>query len=193
MVTAMIALMFIPIVIGIGYAGGTDTFYGDEEDGGGGSGRLTDWTKYEILPGAQIALSDYADQDSETVEEISVPEENVLTITFTLTWEDEPDTVYGFRTYENQGDSFTLSVVAPDNSSERDGPKVNEHGEPGEAIVEIVFEPDIDPYLNGTGNYQVTIECGECQGSFSNGPIGFADNGNDWELTVEYEYYSKEE
>ena len=59
--------------------------------------------------------------------------------------------------------------------------------------MEIVFEPDIDPYLNGTGMYLVTVECGECQGSFSQGAIGYADNGNDWSMTVEYEYYHKEE
>ncbi|UCE74709.1 MAG: MFS transporter, partial [Methanomassiliicoccales archaeon] len=30
-VTAVVALMFIPIVIGVGFVGGTDTFYGEEE------------------------------------------------------------------------------------------------------------------------------------------------------------------
>ncbi len=189
--TAAIALMFIPIVIGVGYVGGTDTYFGDDDDDDGPS--LTDWTTYEIRDGDPTTRAGHANENTDTIETMDVDAENVLSITFTLTWTDEDDIVYGPRTYENEPDSFSLRAQAPDGREEREGPEANAHGEQGEVVLTMEFDPDIDPYLNGTGTYNVTIQCGDCGEFFSSGPIGFTDDGNDWELLVEYEYYYKEE
>jgi MFS family permease len=188
-VSALIAFLFIPIIIGIGYAGGTDIFYG-EEDGDDGP-RLTDWSKYEIMAGNQITLTGHLQENSETVEAIPVDESNVISITFILTWTDEDDIQYGPRTYENEPDSFTLQVQAPDGNESRDS-AMNPQGGTGEIIITMEYDPDIDPYMNGTGTYNVTIELGDCGDYFSNGPIGFTDTENSWDLAVEYGYYFKE-
>ncbi|UCG70659.1 MAG: MFS transporter [Thermoplasmata archaeon] len=187
--TAFVALLLIPAVIGAGILGGTNTFHRTEDEGGGP--RLTDWSKYEIMSGDQITLSGHLQENSETVETIPVDESNVISITFILTWEDEPDQQYGPRTYVNEPDSFTLQVQAPNGNESRDS-AMNPQGGTGEIIITMEYEPDIDPYMNGTGTYNVTIQLGECGDFFSNGPIGFTDTENDWELAVDYEYYFKE-
>jgi MFS family permease len=191
-VTALIAFMFIPVVIGVGVVGGTDTFFG-EEDGSSGGPRLTDWSTWETGTGGPLTSAGYLDENTETIVEIKVDEPNVISITFTLTWTDEPDQQYGIRVYENEPDTFTLRVQGPDGREEKGGPTANAHGESGEIEVEMQFSPDVDPYMNGTGTYNVTVECGECGELFTTGLIGFTDSGNDWELAVDYEYYFKEE
>jgi MFS family permease len=185
-VTALIAFMFIPVIIGIGVMGGTDIFFG-EVDGEGGP-KLTDWSKYEIGTGGPITREGLLQENSETVETIEVDEPNVISITFILTWTDEPDQQYGPRTYVNEPDSFTLRVQAPDGREDRDT-ATNPQGGTGEIIITMEYEPDLDPYMNGTGTFNVTIELGECGDFFSNGPIGFTDTENNWELAVDYRYY----
>jgi MFS family permease len=185
-VTALIAFMFIPVIIGIGVMGGTDIFFG-EVDGEGGP-KLTDWSKYEIGTGGPITRAGLLQENSETVETIEVDEPNVISITFILTWTDEPDQQYGPRTYVNEPDSFTLRVQAPDGREDRDT-ATNPQGGTGEIIITMEYEPDLDPYMNGTGTFNVTIELGECGDFFSNGPIGFTDTENNWELAVDYRYY----
>jgi MFS family permease len=189
--TAMVALMFIPIIMGIGFMGGIDNYYGVgfEEDTGP---RLTDWSQWEIGAGGPITRAGLLQENSETVETIQVDETNVISITFILTWTDEPDQQYGPRTYVNEPDSFTLQVQSPDGREDRDT-AMNPQGGTGEIIITLPFNPDINPYMNGTGTYNVTIQLGECGDFFSNGPIGFTDTENDWELAVEYGYYHQNE
>jgi hypothetical protein len=182
--------MLIPVIIGVGFVGGTDIYYGLGEDIDDGGPGLTDWSKYEIGTGGPITRAGLLVENSETVETIDVDEPNVISITFILTWTDEPDQQYGPRTYVNEPDTFTLRVNAPDGNESRDTGS-NPQGGTGEIIITMDYEPDIDPYMNGTGTYNVTIELGECGDFFSNGPIGFTDTENEWELAVDYEYYHK--
>lgn len=189
--TSMVALMLIPVIIGVGIIGGTDIYYGLGEDIDGGP-KLTDWSQWEIGAGGPITRAGYLDANTDTVEEIKVDEPNIISITFILTWTDEPDQQYGIRVYENGPDTFTLRVQAPDGNESHDTAS-NQHGESGEIIITMDYDPDIDPYMNGTGTYNVTIDLGECLGSFTTGLIGFTDPGNDWELAVDYGYYFKEE
>ncbi|MEE9151066.1 MAG: MFS transporter [Thermoplasmata archaeon] len=191
MTTSAVAFMFIPIIIGVGYMGGTDIFYGIGEEEG--TGTTTDWSKYEIVAGNPITMSGYSDENSDTLVTGLIKEENLISMNLTLTWTDEPDEQYGLRTYENEPDTFSLRVETPDGNEYREGPESNAHGETGEIILTITFDPDIDPYLNGTGQYNITIECGDCGDLFTTGLIGFTDTGNDWDLLIEYEYYFKEE
>jgi MFS family permease len=190
-VTALIALMFIPVVIGVGIVGGTDTFYGEEDDVDGP--KLTDWSRWDTGDGGPIASSGQLQENSGTVESIQVGEENVISITFTLTWTDEPDQVYGPRTYENGPDTFSLQAQAPDGTETRRVSGSNPQGGTGELEVTLDFMPDRDPYMNGTGSYNVSIDLGDCGDFFANGPIGFTDTENSWELAVEYEFYFREE
>lgn len=190
--TSMVALMFIPVILGIGFVGGTDTYYGVgfEEDT---DPKLTDWTQWATGNGGPLTSSGLLQENSETVEAVSVSEPNVISITFILTWTDEDDITYGPRVYANQPDTFSLQVSAPDGNESRRVSGANPPGASGELIVTMDFSPDIDPYMNGTGTFNVSIELGDCGDFFSNGPIGFTDTENSWELAVDYEYYFKEE
>jgi MFS family permease len=192
LVTALIALTFIPVIIGVGVVGGTDTFYGEEDSGGSGP-KLNDWSKWTVTDGGPLTSSGQLQEGGSTVETISVSETNVLSIKFTLTWTDEPDQQYGPRTYYNEPDTFSIQAQAPDGTESRSESGANPQGGTGEIAVTINYNPDKDPYMNGTGSYNVTIDLIECGDFFSNGPIGFTDTENSYDLAVEYEYYFKEE
>jgi MFS family permease len=191
--SVLICAVLIPVVLVSTYSMGTLEFrdpFADDEDGGP---KLTDWTTWETGEGGPITSSGLLQENSETVEAVSVGESNVISITFILTWTDEPDQVYGPRVYTNQPDTFSLQVQSPDGEESRRVSGANPEGASGELEVTMEFMPDIDPYMNGTGTYNVTIELGDCGDFFSNGPIGFTDTENSWELSVEYEYYFEEE
>ncbi|UCE37585.1 MAG: MFS transporter [Thermoplasmata archaeon] len=187
MVTAVIAFMFIPIVIGVGYAGGTDTFYEIEEEEDGGP---FDWAdSYDLMDGEPLALDGDASENSQDEVTIIIEEENVKSISFTLTWNDEPaDTGY-----ENDPDEFSLSVETPNGTLFESEPDTSSSGT---ITIPISFNPDKPVFEEGTGTYVVTVICGECGDQHSIGPIGFftqPDTGNTWDLSVEYEFYQKKE
>jgi hypothetical protein len=52
---------------------------------------------------------------------------------------------------------------------------------------------ETDPYFNGTGEYIVTVVCGNCGDQVlwrpSIGIFDQADNGNDWQLEVSLDRY----
>jgi MFS family permease len=189
--TAMVALLFIPIVIGVGIAGGTDTFFGDEEE----VVVEINWAEdYDLVPGDPIIISGQSNEGEDTMESSEIKEENVNSITFTLTWEDEPDSD---PRYTNEPDEFTLAIEGPDGKKPDPESGANPQGGQGSLSITITHDPYIDPFLNGTGNYNITITCGPCGDQVLFRPsVGLqdeADNGNTWELAIEYEYYQKKE
>jgi MFS family permease len=186
-------LILVPIVIFASLSFGTFDYIGRDEDDEGSGPKLTDWSRWTVTDGGPLTSSGQLQEGASTVETISVGENNVLSIKFTLTWTDEPDQQYGPRTYYNEPDTFSIQAQAPDGTESRSETGSNPQGGSGEISVTINFSPDKDPYLNGTGSYNVTIELIECGDFFSNGPIGFTDTENSWELAVEYEYYGKTE
>ena len=111
-----------------------------------------------------------------------------------MNWVDEePSNDY---IYDNLGDSFSFTIQPPDNDTEL-GPF---QGSTGFAYgfynpLQGESEPTEDPYYNGTGEYTLTIQCGECGNQVPRVNIfGFReidDTGNDWTLQVTYEYYVK--
>lgn len=191
--TAMVALLLIPVVIAAGYMGGTNTFYREEETEG--AIQLADWTQYDIVQGEAISLSGSLNEGQESLESIEIDAENIISATFILTWTDEPDAT-GPGAYQNQPDSFDIEVESPDPEKGGNSGGANPQGGEGMILVIIEFDPDVDPYLNGTGEYTVTITCtnaGNQEPQFS--IIGIRDqedSGNDWGLAVEYEYYQEE-
>jgi MFS family permease len=191
--SVIICATLIPIVIIGTFSMGTMEFQDPFEEDDASGPRLTDWSQWSTGDGGPIISSGLLQENSETVETVEVSEPNVISITFTLTWTDEPDQQYAFRTYTNEPDTFSLKAQAPDGSESRQISGSNPQGASGELEITMEFNPDVDPYLNGTGTYNVTIELGECGDFFSNGPIGFTDTENTWELSVEYEYYYEEE
>ncbi len=185
--TAAVAFLFIPIVIGVGYAGGTDTYFGEEEVESG----PFDWAdNYDLVDGETQILSGDANENSQDEVEIEINEENVKSISFTLTWTDEPaDT--GF---ENEPDEFSLSVETPNGTPFQSEPSSSSSGR---ITISIPYNPAEPTFQEGTGTYKVTVICGDCGDQHSAGPFGLIpgpeDTGNTWDLTVEYEFYQKKE
>ena len=117
-------------------------------------------------------------------------------LTATLTWEDESD-LGGrprIRRYENQPDSFSLSVsdIEGNNTDEDSG--ANSVGGQGEVSARIAIGDTEIVKLLDTG-YQGEIWSVDVTMVSSGGwtpmigIIGFTDGGNSFSLVVEYEYY----
>jgi MFS family permease len=189
--TAIVALMFIPIVIGVGFAGGTDTFFGEEEE----VVVEINWDEdYDLVPGSPITTSGQSNEGEDKIETNEIKEENVKSVPFPLTWEDEPNSD---SRHTNEPDEFTLTVESPDGENPDPESGANPQGGQGSLSITITHDPYIDPFLNGTGFYNITITCDNCGDQVlfrpSAGLQDEADNSNSWELAIEYEYYQKKE
>ncbi|MCJ2540865.1 MAG: hypothetical protein LN414_06325, partial [Candidatus Thermoplasmatota archaeon] len=119
---------------------------------------------------------------------------NVIDVTFTLTWTDEPDSSVR---HVNEPDEFSFEVFAPDGRDFQTQFAFNPQGGSGQVSLTVEFDPDDDPYVNGTGDWIANIRCGECGDHVlwrpSGGIFDQPDNGNDWDLDVTYRYYQKPE
>ncbi|MFO8051351.1 MAG: hypothetical protein R6V01_06595 [Thermoplasmatota archaeon] len=131
---------------------------------------------------------------------VMIPEEGrvVKNMTAVLSWQDESDPpgIPRIRRYENQPDTFSLKVLSPDGNSSSDTAS-NPVG--GSGVIEISFSME-DTVLNqrldsgsaGTGNWTVEISLdstGMWTPQLGPGFIALSDGGNDFSLSVEYEYY----
>jgi MFS family permease len=186
-VTAVIVLLFIPITFWGAYAAGTmDLVIGPE-----GPDEGTDWTKYDVVTGSQV-FSEYTAENSPADTQFTIGEVNVIEVTFTLTWTDEPDATIR---HVNEPDEFALEVFAPDGRDFSTDSRFNPQGGTGQVSLSVDFEPDEDPYINGTGDWTVTVLCGQCGDHVlwrpSSGIFDQPDNGNAWNLDVDYRFYSK--
>ena len=131
--------------------------------------------------------------EAETVDqELTIEQPKVVAVTFRLLWTDEPD---GAR-HTNQPDSFSLSVTAPTGETEA-GSGDNPPG--GEGSIEVTFSRDLDApkvkpeQWDGRGwNVSITLDAaGDQEPSLGPSIFGFRtqpDNGNAYELLVEYTY-----
>jgi len=189
--SVIICAILIPIVLFSTFTMGTLTFYPPEEEVE--EEPPFNVEDYILIEGSPLEFDGPLAENSEDTIAIPIDEENINSITFTLTWTDES----AGTGFVNDPDEFSLQVESPDGRSSSDGPRTNPQGGEGQLTVKISFSPDKDPYLEGTGNYNVTLICGNCGDQHSAGPIGIIpgpeDTGNTWDLTVEYEYYQKEE
>jgi hypothetical protein len=191
--SVIVCLALVPVVLFATFTMGTLTFYPPEEDDVDDAPEFN-FDDYELTSIAVTPISGDSNEDTQlTIQEV-VEEENIKSIMFVLTWTDEPD--QDIR-YENQPDEFTIEVVSPD--EELYGPEsaFNPQGGTGTISLSISFNPDTEPYLNGTGQYDITISCGSCGDQELIRPsIGLQDqqdNGNTWELAITYEYYKIKE
>lgn len=186
-VTPLVAILFIPILLGGTWAAGTSPLAEEQE----GPSEFTDWSDYDIVTGSQ-SFSDYAAENGASDTVLTMNEVNVIEVTFTLTWTDEAD--FSPR-HNNQPDEFALEVFAPDGRDLDADYRSNPSGGSGQVSITVDFEPDKDPYENGTGEWTVTVLCGQCGDQTlwrpSAGIFDQPDNGNDWDLAVSYRYYEK--
>jgi dipeptide/tripeptide permease len=180
--TMVVALLFIPVAVWGGYSGGELPIFVDEDEGP----KIIDWTEYDIRSVDLGGQSDRSNENSNTPVQVAIDPPNVRSVTFTLTWQDEPDAT--FR-HTNEPDTFSLEVFPP-NATEVTSPTSTT----GSVSVTITYDPGTrDPYFNGTGLYDVTVICGNCG---DQEPIlnilnlrSQADTGNTWSLRVSVDIY----
>jgi hypothetical protein len=184
--TQVIAALLIPIVLIGSYAMGTNVFFPPDDDDDDKKW-VFDPDDYNVIPGTFDDFSERSDENSESMETVIIDESMVKSITVTLVWSDEPD---ADALHDNQPDSFTLNVTAPNGTFSDDGPADN-----GNLEVKLNFAPTSPADPEGTGTYEIEIICGDCGDQTPTGPNPFgrrrtfSDTENDWTLSVEYEYY----
>jgi len=148
-------------------------------------GRITDWSEFSVTNIILDSIEGHSNENSEDDYYIEITHPNVLEVTATLTWQDEPDN--GAR-YSNEPDEFSISITPPNGTGVTSDTQSN-----GRVSVEISFIPQNDPYFNGTGEYIITVQCHICGDQTLRRPsIGFFDvddTGNDWTLEIGYTYY----
>ncbi|UCG70478.1 MAG: MFS transporter [Thermoplasmata archaeon] len=190
--SVIVCIILIPIVLFSTFSMGTLTFYPPEEEE---EVPEIDWTEdYDLITGDPITLSGELNEEDSIIVSREIEEENINSITFTLTWEDEPN---DDSRHENQPDGFTIEVDSPDGESHGPESGANPQGGQGSITITIPYTPYKDPFLNGTGLYNITITCDYCGDQVlwrpSAGAQDNPDNSNRWELNIEYEYYQKKE
>jgi MFS family permease len=193
--TMIMPLLAIPIVLFLAQSAGTQAFHELEYDIDTGP-IIIDWENdYELIDIGPVTRSGGSTEGAETIETIEVEETNIVEIIFTLTWTDEP-AASGIGQYENQPDRFSLEILSPD--SQTTGPESASNPQNGQGTISISvdYSPNKDPYMNGTGVYNVSITCdsaGDHTPSIGPGIIRqpVSDNGNDWNLEITYSYYEK--
>lgn len=199
----IVPLILIPIVLISTWAMGTNIYYppddGDKEE-------TFSLENYDVVAGegmTEASPSPLSENSEATTAYTASPSEGQLvkSITLTLTWTDEEDYQrVGFgRTWENQPDefSFEASLAAnPDDPTTTavnySSPTVsNTHGNPGVIETTITFDHTKKESKNGTGDWQIVIECGSC-GDKTNpySALLYTDTGNTYELTITTEYYT---
>ncbi len=199
-ITPFAILLVIPLLLGAGFIVGESTYYGAEYVDGPETPDVVPWQDYQVVDGAPASYGDYLAENSEYTTTMNITETNVASVVFQLNWQDEPDSrLFGVRPLDNQPDEFSLKVVAPDGKSHTTPVTQNarsENGGTGTVELTIEYTPgDEDPYYNGTGDYEITVICGNCgnQEPQRFGLLAQNDNGNDWALEVVYNYYKAPE
>lgn len=160
-----------------------------------------------VFEGVPLQRSTAAESGSLSVSEsysLTISEESgqvIKNFSARLSWSDESDPPGRprVRRYENQPDTFSLRIIAPDgNSSDAQGQ--NTMGGTGD--LELVESFD-DEYLSqlmedgivGQGNWTVEIiltSSGMWTPVLGPGILGLSDGVNDYSLSVDYEYYNFE-
>ncbi len=129
--------------------------------------------------------------------EISEEGSMIKNVTARLSWTDEssPPGLPRVRRYENQPDTFSLHIIAPDGNS-TDVRGKNPAGGSGDLEVIFSLEDEVLAQLMEQSNetawsVMVTMEdAGMWKPMLGPGLIGLTDSGNDFSLSVDYEYYN---
>lgn len=140
--------------------------------------------------GSGEKIQQYNESTSGTLNEqesISAPYDsggyNVKAV-FVLTWTDEPDN--GVPTYENEGDTFTMEVIGPEDNRDS-GTATNEHGQEGR--IELFFDIGEKDSMKGEWNVTITLDDAGDHSAFGAGTgVVFIDDSNAYTLEVSIEY-----
>lgn len=140
-------------------------------------------------------ITDVVYENSDISLSIILEYPNMINITFTLTWTDEPN-IDAF--HENQPDTLGIKVIPPEDEgqSKEGGPQSNPPG--GEGKIEIKFSRNFDEERHWNGEWTIIVyakDCGDQEPRYIPGPLGFRtirDDSNAFTLTINVEYYEEQ-
>jgi hypothetical protein len=182
-----VVLILIPATLGGGFVSGTSVLVEEQE-----ATHATDWSGYTSATLPIGDISDYTNEGDEWSGPVDIGVPNVASMKFTLTWTDEADA--GTR-YTNSPDTFVLEVTPPNGTEEMSGAVANPQGGAGTVSVSFEFKGTRDPFLNGTGAWDVVVKCTRAgdQVPMVNrlGLRTRADTGNAWTLSIDCAYLEK--
>ena len=184
-ITVAVALLVIPGLLFGAYAGGKDSYFRPTAVTNGDP-----WSGHVVENGTST-LTGTSGENTQTIEHIELNESNIMTVSFTLSWTDEPDQGSGVRALTNQPDEFGLSVTASNGTTFESAMATNIHGQKGEVSVDVELAPK-KPKSSGNETFDVIVICGNCGDQTSR--FGFRDvpdNGNSWTLEASFQYFSK--
>lgn len=121
----------------------------------------------------------------------------IMNISAVLTWSDEPDQ-RRIRVYQNQPDTFSISITDPNGNVTDTGSASNSRGGEGRVELQVSMTQEEAASLVGTGNWTIDVtldSVGDYEARLGVGlwPITPTDSGNDFSLTYEIEYYDLSE
>lgn len=127
---------------------------------------LFDPTRFDIVDDISIDFGDTLPEGGSFSDAITIEMENgefLQSITFELTWQDEPDSSEPRALYENQPDQFRLDVVYGNNASDTDSAS-NSQG--GTGTIRFTFDfsqgHDLINSINGTGDWTFDVTLVTC-------------------------------
>jgi len=189
--TPIVSVLLVPVMLISTYSLGTNYLFPAVDD----KEEITPFNieDYDPMGGPLFELDDYAtDGQPLKVEDYSIPEKMVASVTFKLTWTDEPNEGWIPQSpgHENQPDTFTVDIQGPTDGLDAADTGTNEQGREG--VIEFTMDVPVteDGALNGTGDWEITIsvDAGNHQPVLGVG-IPFDDGGNDFALEITYMYY----
>ncbi len=152
---------------------------------------FADWTQAK----GNAQKNGQAQENQETSDTVNIPVDYVSSVTVTLTWTDEPDgTIFLIKRLENQPDEFMLKLTSPTGVTVKSPDFVaNARGQSQTITLNMEVSHDSYDSTNGTGDWTVTVICGECGDQNPRvGLLGRTDDGNDYEFGVEWTYWVEE-
>lgn len=130
-------------------------------------------------------VSEYGEENSESSHTMEVGRTLVVSVTFLLTWSDEPADSSRFT---NEGDTMTLRVTSPDGETLEEGPSDS-------GSLQVDFEYP-EPRTFAFGEWLVKVLVGDCgdQVPLLNilGLRARADTGNPYTVSGEYRHWAGE-
>ncbi len=189
--------IIIPTMLVITFMMPSSEFLGGDE---GGTGIVTpdfDIQNYDVTQSAEDQVGSANVNEGDTVIEVIniTPAEGQLvsSVTFTLTWQDEPDQRILLQQGENQPDEFEIRCTKDGVSQRAQGQNARDpNGGTGTITITLTFEHDSADSINGTGDYDVEITligAGDFTPRFA-GPLMRNDVSNGYTLTYSTEIYT---
>ncbi|UCE74026.1 MAG: CPBP family intramembrane metalloprotease [Methanomassiliicoccales archaeon] len=133
--------------------------------------------------------------ESETITLVSESDKYLKEVSVTVIWTDEEDMSYILRTYENQPDTFSVTINGP-NATEKESGENPRNGEGSiTATLSFSIEEISDIISTDVDEYEVIIEITmEDAGDYESfGLIGFVDDGNQYDYEIESVWLVPEE